>query len=92
MKRKDKGQLQPFVPVNIEMMLTPRLTKPETDVASRAREHTEACLNVLIEIVLDSKTPRSVRIKAAKALSQYRSLFARRWASLGTDPEMWYGG
>jgi hypothetical protein len=25
-------------------------------------------------------------------LSQYRSLFARRWASLGTDPEMWYGG
>jgi hypothetical protein len=74
------------------MMLTPNLTEPETDLASRAREHTGACINVLLEIVLSSKAPRSVRIKAAKVLSQYRSLFARRWASLGTDPEMWYGG
>jgi hypothetical protein len=82
-----KGRL-----VDIEMMLTPNLTEPETDLASRAREHTGACINVLLEIVLSSKAPRSVRIKAAKVLSQYRSLFARRWASLGTDPEMWYGG
>jgi hypothetical protein len=76
MKRKDKGRL-----VDIEMMLTPNLTEPETDLASRAREHTGACINVLLEIVLSSKAPRSVRIKAAKVLSQYRSLFARRWAS-----------
>ena len=78
MKRKDKGRL-----VDIEMMLTPNLTEPETDLASRAREHTGACINVLLEIVLSSKAPRSVRIKAAKVLSQYRSLFARRlgvWA------------
>src|SRR5215467_12444164 len=81
MKRKNKGRLQPFVPVDIEMMLTPSLTEPETDLASRAREHTGACINVLLEIVLSSKAPRSVRIKAAKMLSQYRSLFARRWAS-----------
>jgi hypothetical protein len=60
-----------------EMMLTPILTKPQTDLASRAREHTGACINVLLEIVLDSKAPRSMRIKAAKTLSQYRSLFAR---------------
>jgi hypothetical protein len=33
--------------------------------------------NVLLKFVLDSKAPRSVRIEAAKALSQYRSLFAR---------------
>jgi hypothetical protein len=77
MKRKNKGRLQPFVPVDIEMMLTPSLTEPETDLASRAREHTGACINVLLEIVY-SKAPRSVRIKTAKVLSQYRSLFARR--------------
>jgi hypothetical protein len=62
----------------IEMMLAPNLTTPETDLASRAREATGACLNVLLKIVLDSKAPRSVRIKAAMVLSQYRSLFARR--------------
>jgi hypothetical protein len=73
MKRKDKGRL-----VDIEMMLTPSLTELGTDVASRAREATGACLNVLLKIVLDSKAPRSVRIKAARVLSQYRSLFARR--------------
>jgi hypothetical protein len=78
MKRKDKGRLRPFVPVDIEMMLTPRLTEPETDLASRAREHTGAALSALLKIASDSKAPRSVRIKAAKALSQYRSLFARR--------------
>src|SRR6516165_1650481 len=72
MKRKDKGRL-----VDIEMMLTPNLTELGTDVASRAREHTGACIKVLLEIVLSSKAPRSVRIKAAKVLSQYRSLFAR---------------
>src|SRR5262249_10641679 len=52
MKRKDKGRL-----VDIEMMLTPNLTEPETDLASRAREHTGACINVLLEIVLSSKAP-----------------------------------
>jgi hypothetical protein len=88
MKRPAMDQLQPFVPVDIEMMLTPRLTEPESDVASRARECTGACINVLLEIVLDSKAPRSVRIEAAK-VSQYRSLFARRWSSLGNDPKMW---
>ena len=76
MKRKDKGRL-----VGIEMMLTPNLTELGTDVASRAREATGACLNVLLEIA--SKCPscvrrKSARIKAAKILSQYRSLFARR--------------
>ena len=73
MKRKDKGRL-----VDIEMMLTPNLTELGTDVASRAREATGACLNVLLEIASDSEAPRSARIKAAKILSQYRSLFARR--------------
>jgi hypothetical protein len=72
MKRKDKGRL-----VDIEMMLTPNLTELGT-VASRAREATGACLNVLLEIASDSEAPRSARIKAAKILSQYRSLFARR--------------
>jgi hypothetical protein len=33
MKRKDKGRL-----VDIEMILTPNLTEPESDLASRARE------------------------------------------------------
>ena len=73
MKRKDKGRL-----VDIEMMLTPNLTGPKTDLASRAREHTGAALNVLLKIASDTKAPRSVRIKAAKALSRYRSLFAKR--------------
>jgi hypothetical protein len=55
-----------------------KLTEPETDLASRAREATGACLNVLLEIASDSEAPHSARIKAAKILSQYRSLFARR--------------
>ena len=46
MKRKDKGRL-----VDIEMMLTPNLTELGTDLASRARERTGACINVLLEII-----------------------------------------
>jgi len=42
MKRKDKGRL-----VGIEMMLTPNLTELGTDVASRAREATGACLKMV---------------------------------------------
>jgi hypothetical protein len=73
--------------MDIDMMLTPTLTElGETDVASRAREYTGVCINVLLEIVLDSKAPRSVRIEAAKVLSQYRSLFARRWSVAGRRP------
>jgi hypothetical protein len=83
-RRKDKGRLQ-----QPEMMLTPNLTEPETDMSSRAREYTEDCLNVLLEIALSNEAPRSVRIRAAKMLSRYRALFARRWSPLGTDPKMW---
>ena len=54
MKRKDKGRL-----VGIEMMLTPNLTELGTYVASRAREATGACLNVLLEIASDSEAPLS---------------------------------
>jgi hypothetical protein len=63
------------------MMLTPTpsLTGPENDMASRARECTEDCLNVLLGIVY-SEAPRSVRVQAAKMLSRYRALFARRWS------------
>ena len=78
MKRKDKGRL-----VDIEMMLTPNLTELGTDVASRAREATGACLNVLLEIASDSEAPLSARIRRQRychSTDRCSRGVDRRWA------------
>jgi hypothetical protein len=51
----------------------PRLpaSRSLTYVAALARGHTEACINVLVEILTNVDARRADRIKAAKVLSNY---------------------
>jgi hypothetical protein len=49
-------------------MPKPPASRNLTDVASLARRHTEACINVLFDIVSKYRGPLRTRTKAAKIL------------------------
>jgi hypothetical protein len=52
-------------------MPKPPASRNLTDVASLARRHTEACINVLFGILSNADAPVLARIKAAKILRVY---------------------
>jgi hypothetical protein len=63
-------------------MPKPPASRNLTDVASLARRHTEACINVLFEIVSNTEAPVRARTKAAKILRSLPMISLKRPAEM----------